>query len=179
MKRSFIAILLICIGFFLYGNSQTEQLTILKKTFYRGNLQDKMAYYLVYTSPLYSDRQAEPQLAECPECLGEIYEYDLRQTVGAALYHKSCVERMMKNGDRRDLPSGAGGGPDLRTVRVHTPRRTGGAAPGAASATRGAELPPLRAGLRARKRTPPLLPYGLPSGVESGETQKDDEGGSR
>ena len=42
MKRSFIAILLICIGFFLYGNSQTEQLTILKKTFYRGNLQDKI-----------------------------------------------------------------------------------------------------------------------------------------
>lgn len=42
MKRSFIAILLLCIGFFLYGNSQTEQLTILKKTFYRGNLQDKI-----------------------------------------------------------------------------------------------------------------------------------------
>ena len=42
MKRSFIAILLLCTGFFLYGNSQTEQLTILKKTFYRGNLQDKI-----------------------------------------------------------------------------------------------------------------------------------------
>jgi len=41
---------------------------------------------LVYTSPLYSDRQDEPQLAICPECLGEIYEYDLRETVGAETY---------------------------------------------------------------------------------------------
>ena len=136
-----------------------------------------MAYYLVYTSPLYSDRQAEPQLAQCPECLGEIYEYDPRRTVGAVLYHKSCVERMMKNGDRRDLPSGESGRPDLRTVRVHTPRRTGGTATRAASAARGTELPPLRASLRAHKRTPPLLPHRLPSGVESGEAQEDAEGG--
>jgi len=54
MKRSFIAILLLCTGFFLYGNSQTEQLTILKKTFYRGNLQDKIQV-VIETSVLEGD----------------------------------------------------------------------------------------------------------------------------
>ena len=138
-----------------------------------------MTYFLVYTLPLCSDRQAEPQLAICPECLGEIYEYDPRETVGVALYHKSCVERMMNNGDRRDLPSGAVGGTELRAICIHTPRGAGREATCAASATRGAQLPPLRSGIRARERTPPLLPHGLPRGMEPGETQENDEGGQR
>lgn len=67
-----------------------------------------MGYKLTNTTPLYRDRQDEPPLAFCPECLGEIYRGDLYVRSGAALYHTDCCERMIENGDRGYLPAGKG-----------------------------------------------------------------------
>lgn len=67
-----------------------------------------MGYKLLFTSPRYRDRQDEPPLAICPECLGEIYAGSGYTASGAALYHTACMERMTAHGDRRDLPQGEG-----------------------------------------------------------------------
>ena len=42
MKKNFLLILIILIPMMIFANSQDEQIMILKKTFYRGNLQDKI-----------------------------------------------------------------------------------------------------------------------------------------
>lgn len=42
MKKNFFIILIILIPMMIFANSQDEQIMILKKTFYRGNLQDKI-----------------------------------------------------------------------------------------------------------------------------------------
>ncbi len=67
-----------------------------------------MGYTLVYASPLFRDRQDEPPLAICPECLGEIYENDEFTEAEAGLYHAACRERKQNYGNRGDLPLGEG-----------------------------------------------------------------------
>ena len=42
MKKNFLLILILFIPMVIFANSQDEQIMILKKTFYRGNLQDKI-----------------------------------------------------------------------------------------------------------------------------------------
>ena len=42
MKKNFLLFLIILIPMMIFANSQDEQIMILKKTFYRGNLQDKI-----------------------------------------------------------------------------------------------------------------------------------------
>ena len=42
MKKYFLLILILFIPMVIFANSQDEQIMILKKTFYRGNLQDKI-----------------------------------------------------------------------------------------------------------------------------------------
>ncbi|MBR4011681.1 MAG: hypothetical protein IKI98_02550, partial [Spirochaetaceae bacterium] len=42
MKKNFLLFLILLIPMMIFANSQDEQIMILKKTFYRGNLQDKI-----------------------------------------------------------------------------------------------------------------------------------------
>ena len=65
-----------------------------------------MSYKLTFSSSLFRDRQDEPPLALCPECLGEIYEGEPFERTETAVYHAGCMERMMNDGDRGYLPPG-------------------------------------------------------------------------